>query len=411
MALELSESIEEMLAAEQGRDEVPEGYPKLPDLPLARYNDPDLYRLELATVWRRSWLFAGHETEIPEAGSYRVPDIPFAPVLLVRGHDNVIRAFLNACRHRGAPVVEGCAGRAKRTLVCGFHSWAYDLQGRLVGVTEKRDFNSLVAEERSLTALRCETWGGFVFINFDHDAIPFAEWAAPLVARYSDIMTADLRFVYRESVNVACNWKVVTEAFLETYHLNTVHRRSAAPYLNPRQTAVELFRSGHSTNYVARKQNITDESAQNRRSFHPSDVADIPNLPDFYRTSPPAPSIFPNVMMPLSAGGFPIITFWPLGLKATRIETAHYGFNWGVGVRPAGWDDKIAAFRQLIEEDVKNLEPMQFSIDSAAHAGIPLSYQERRIWHLNAEIDRVVGRGQVAEQQRVDDHLRDYVVD
>jgi choline monooxygenase len=408
--MQLSASIAAMLAAEQDRAEVPAGYPKLPDLPLGRYTDPELYRDELATVWRRSWLFAGHQTELPEVGSYRVPGIPFAPVLLVRGQDNVIRAFLNACRHRGAPVAQGCSGRVNRTLVCGFHSWAYDLQGRLVGVTEKRDFAGLIPEERSLASLRCESWGGFVFVNFDHDAVPLAQWAASLMSRYSDIMTADLRFVHRESVDVDCNWKVVTEAFLETYHLKTVHRRSAAPYLNPRQTAIELFPFGHSTNYVARKQQVGGESARNRESFHPSDVADIPALPDFYRTAPPAPSIFPNVMMPLSSAGFPIITFWPLELKKTRIETAHYGLNWGEGPRPAGWDSKIAAFRQLVDEDVTNLEPMQFSIDSAAHTGIPLSYQERRIWHLNSEVDRIAGRDRIPEPLRVDNLLRDYVV-
>jgi nitrite reductase/ring-hydroxylating ferredoxin subunit len=139
--MNLTNSIEAALAFEQDRREVPDGYPNLPDLPLARYNAPQLYRQEFATVWRRSWLFAGHTTELPQVGSYRVPDIPFAPVLLVRGEDGAIRAFLNACRHRGAPFVEGCSGRAGQRLVCGFHSWAYDLQGKLVGVTERRDFS------------------------------------------------------------------------------------------------------------------------------------------------------------------------------------------------------------------------------------------------------------------------------
>jgi hypothetical protein len=101
--MNLTNSIEAALAFEQDRREVPDGYPNLPDLPLARYNAPQLYRQEFATVWRRSWLFAGHTTELPQVGSYRVPDIPFAPVLLVRGEDGAIRAFLNACRHRGPP--------------------------------------------------------------------------------------------------------------------------------------------------------------------------------------------------------------------------------------------------------------------------------------------------------------------
>ncbi|NKQ54294.1 aromatic ring-hydroxylating dioxygenase subunit alpha [Amycolatopsis sp. K13G38] len=378
------------LADEQERNEVPADYPELPDLALARYTDRNYYQAEIDTVWRRSWLFAGHESEVPEAGSYRVPDIPFAPILLVRGHDDTIRAFLNACRHRGAPVARGCGGKVKRHLICGFHSWAYDLAGNLVGVTEKRDFTDLRIAERGLTSVRCESWGGFLFVNLDPEAPAFDDWNASLVRRHSDIMTADLRFVHRRTVDVDANWKVVTEAFLETYHLKTVHRTSAAPYLLPRQTAVELYPNGHSNNYVMRKREVGAESLASRRQFHPSDVPEIPGLPDFYRLCPPAPSLFPNVMIPLSAGGFPVITFWPTSLSSTRIEIAHFGFNWGAGDRPSGWAQKVAAFDRLIDEDVENLAPMQRSIEAAAHKGIPLSYQERRIWHLNSEIDRFV---------------------
>ncbi|MBD0859774.1 aromatic ring-hydroxylating dioxygenase subunit alpha [Gordonia sp. zg691] len=408
--MDLTNDVIDRLEKENERSGVPHDYPKLPDLQLARYYDQDYYDAELATLWRHSWLFAGHDSELPDVGSYIVPDIPFAPVLLVRGKDGEVRAFLNACRHRGAPVAAGCAGQVKRHLVCGFHSWAYDLQGNLVGVTEKRDFTELQISERGLTELRCARWGGFLFVALDDDVPDFEEWNHALISRHSDIVCADLRFVHRNHVDVDANWKVVTEAFLETYHLKTVHRTSAAPYLLPRQTVVELYPHGHSNNYVRRKTELSDESLRSRQQFHPTDVPNVPGLPEYYKLAPPAPSLFPNVMMPLSAGGFPVITFWPLGLRRTRIEVAHYGFNWGEGDAPAGWSSKIAAFDQLIREDVENLAPMQRSIDAAAHGGAPLSYQERRLWHLNAEIDRFV-RDRVPPALHVDDLLADFVVD
>src|SRR5690242_2584069 len=93
------------LAYEGSRTAPPDGFPKLPDLPLARYTDEDLYRQEIEQVFKRSWLFACHDSEVAEPGSYMLLDIPFAPVLVARGQDGVLRAFLNACRHRGAPVV------------------------------------------------------------------------------------------------------------------------------------------------------------------------------------------------------------------------------------------------------------------------------------------------------------------
>ena len=80
-----------------------------------------------------------------------------------------MRAFRNACRHRGAPVVRGECGTA-RLLVCQFHSWSYDLAGRLVRVPDERDFVGLQTEERGLPPVRCERWGGWHFVNLDDDA-------------------------------------------------------------------------------------------------------------------------------------------------------------------------------------------------------------------------------------------------
>ena len=95
----------ERSAYEAARTGPPDGFPKLPDLPLGRYTDPDFYALERDHLWKRSWLYAAHDSELADVGSYKLCDIAGAPVLLVRGDDRVVRAFFNSCRHRGAPVV------------------------------------------------------------------------------------------------------------------------------------------------------------------------------------------------------------------------------------------------------------------------------------------------------------------
>lgn len=409
--MDLTPTIVQRLAAEDARTAVPPGYPRLPDLPLGRYTHPEYYQAEIAKVFRRSWLFAGHVSDFPEAGSYRILDIPFAPVLAVRGKDDVVRAFLNACRHRGAPVVKGCEGKVRRNLVCGFHSWTYDLSGQLIGVPGEYDFVGLDKDERALTSLRCETWGGFLFVNFDQDAPALSDWLAPLWNRYSDLVaSSELRLVDRKTLDVACNWKVAVEAFMETYHLKTIHAESAAPYVEPRQTSIDLFPNGHSTMYLARKQQLDGEAAVNREGFHPSALPEIQGLPHYYAIAPPAMSVFPNVVAPLNAGGFPVIAFWPITQRDTRIEIAYYGPDWGAGPRPEGWDKKLTSFDVLMEEDCLNLVPMQTSIEAAAHKGVPLSYQERRIWHFNAELTRLLGRDSVPEGLEVDDLLAGYVV-
>src|SRR5262245_31077095 len=95
------------------RQERPKEFPPLPEIPAGRYTREDFYRLEQEKLWPRSWLIAGHVSELPEIGSYKLWDAAGMPVILVRGKDKVIRAFFNACQHRGAAVVSEPVGNRK----------------------------------------------------------------------------------------------------------------------------------------------------------------------------------------------------------------------------------------------------------------------------------------------------------
>ena len=91
-----------------------EGFPPLPDIPAGRYTDPDFLKLEMTYLWRKSWLYACHVDELPEPGSFILWKKTGAPILIVRGKDDVIRAFYNTCRHRGGPLVKTQAGEFAR---------------------------------------------------------------------------------------------------------------------------------------------------------------------------------------------------------------------------------------------------------------------------------------------------------
>jgi len=394
--------IRRRMAYETARTEPPEGFPKLPDLPLGRYTDPDLYALEIERVFKRSWLFALHETDLPEVGSYRLLDIPLAPVLVVRGTDGALRAFMNSCRHRGAPVVRDVEGTT-RLLVCQYHSWAYDLQGNLVRVPDERDFVDLCAEDRPLVEVRCEQWGGFVFVNLDSDAPALLDWIAPLADRLPEIATAALRTVHRKSYDIGCNWKIMAEGFLEVYHAKTIHRTTVAETLDGRGAVMELMPNGHTgmiTPYSERALAGRDNVAGLPR---------IPGIDELFWTSNPAYGMFPNLITPLEASGFPFLLFWPLGIDRTRLDVVWFGLDWGDGDRPSKWDTRLKGFDVVMDEDMSNLEPIQRSVEVAAHGGIPLNYQERRIWHVHAGIDNMIGRALVPQHLQVPDLLVDYV--
>ncbi|HWC68452.1 MAG TPA: aromatic ring-hydroxylating dioxygenase subunit alpha [Acidimicrobiales bacterium] len=393
----------ERSAAETARSAAPDGFPALPDIPLGRYTDPAFHALEQALLFEHTWLYAGHDSELPGPGAYKLADIAGAALLLVRGDDGEVRAFHNACRHRGAPVVRDARGTA-RLLVCQFHSWTYDLQGRLARVPDERDFVGLCPEQRALPAVRCERWGGWWFVNFDHDAPPLLEWLDPIPTLLADVARSPLRVIDEKHVELGCNWKILAEGFLEVYHARTVHPTTVAPTLDTRGTVVSLFDHGH--------QNMLSPVKPGTRADGREALATLAHVPAVMREHiQPAHGIFPNIISPLDARGFPFLVFWPVAIDRTRLDIVWFVADWGEGDLPGAelWRKRLERFDLLMEEDYRNLEPIQRSMKHAAHGGQVVNYQERRIWHVHAWIDKVIGPERIPDELRVPDLLADWV--
>ncbi|HEX9684060.1 MAG TPA: aromatic ring-hydroxylating dioxygenase subunit alpha [Acidimicrobiales bacterium] len=400
-------ALESRMEAERARTGPPEGFPKLPDLSLDRYTDPDLFEAELSEIFGRAWLFVGLDSEYPEAGSYRVLDLPNAQVIVARGNDGQLRGFLNACRHRGAPVVRDQEGTA-RLFVCQFHSWSYDLDGNLARVPEEKEFLGLVKEERGLPTVRVEMLGHLVFVNFDHDARSLEEDLGPaVVRRMQDLASADLRVIDRKSHVVDCNWKILAEAFLETYHVKTIHPEAALAVDSP-GTVLQLLPNGH--NYLAIPYTDIVEQAEFAQMMWPADLPRPEQLRN-YGGKQSGFYTFPNSQILGDPSGCPVFSFWPISVGQSRFDVTLYGADWGDGEQSPSWDLKVMQLDILTGQDMMNLEPIQRSIDSAAHYGVPLGYMERGIWHLHAEIDRRLGTERIPESMRVPDLLGDFVED
>jgi len=387
---------------EAARTAPPDGFPKLPDLPLGRYTDPAFYALEQQHLWKRSWLYAAHDGEIGSKGAYKLCDIAGAPVLLVRGDDDVVRAFYNACRHRGAPVVREQCGVA-RMLTCQYHSWSYDLCGALVRVPDERDFVGLQRDERSLPSVRCESWGGWHFVNFDHDATPLLEWLDPIPDILESLAATAWRVLDVKTAHIRCNWKIMAEAFLEVYHARTIHTSTIAPTLDTKGTVISLYDHGH--------QAMVSPVIAGTRTDGRDQLPMFPGAPEAFRLSlNPAHGIFPNLITPLDARGFPFLVFWPEAIDQTRLDIIWFVPDWGDGEVPNKdfWDKRLDRFDLVMDEDYNNLEPIQRSMEAAAHGGQALNYQERRIWHVHAWIDKVIGAERIAPALRVPDLLADW---
>jgi phenylpropionate dioxygenase-like ring-hydroxylating dioxygenase large terminal subunit len=391
---------------EFARTAPPEGFPAFHDIPGERYTSDEFWELEQRHLWSNVWVMAGRTDEVPNVGDYKKFDDLGVPMIIVRGRDQTLRAYYNTCQHRGAPVVRDESGSA-RQLRCQYHSWTYDIDtGTLISVPDERDFVGLDKAERCLPTIRCEVWDGWVFVNQDPNAKPLLEYLDPIPSQLQEMCGGALTTISRRSEVVECNWKVMAEGFLEVYHFRHIHSRNGDTLLDNRGATMGLLAGGHSrmvtpfSSSAVAALGMTDWSDWIDRKI--PDFIDIPSVNAMIRSTSSAYSIFPNLITPLASYGFPFLLFWPLAKNKTRLDWIHYGpKDWEGDDLPPQWQRRMETFDLIMEEDTRNLGPMQRSLESPALRGIPINYQERRIWHFNEEIDRTIGIERIPEHMRV----------
>lgn len=192
-------------------------------LPARLYGCPDAWARERAGVFGRAWLFVGHEGEAAAAGDWIAADIAGHRLLAVRGKDGALRAFHNVCRHRAGPLVQGAVGRCDGELICAYHGWRYALDGRLRAATGFGAAEGFDPRAFGLMELRLETWRGLAFVNLDAGAPPLADHVAALDTLLADRGLEMAAPALRRSHDLACDWKVYAENYLEGYHIGAVH--------------------------------------------------------------------------------------------------------------------------------------------------------------------------------------------
>lgn len=382
---------------EAERTAPPDSFPQLPDIPAGRYTDPRFLTLEREHLWRRSWLYACHMDELPTPGSFVVSRKTGSPIIIVRGKDGTVRAFYNTCRHRGGPLVKtenGCA----EGFVCGYHGWTYSLDGRLINLRDKRDFVGLNMSERSLTSVRCERFYGWVFINEDPQAQPLMEHFAPFGEYFQQFQPDSWRLVAKEGFDVKCNVKVLMDAFLEVYHLKSIHTNTVDRFLDHRGTTIALYRNGLSLMVTPnRRPDWQDPGTRGMRAVETATVISAKNNPSF--------NFYPNLVTPVDPTGCPFLLFWPTSDRSMRIECHWFAPDWGEGPPPELWKVRIANFDRILDEDLQFAEQIQQSLESPGFRGIPLNYQERRIYHWHEELDRRIGIERIPPELRVQPRL------
>ncbi|SFS02128.1 choline monooxygenase [Dyella sp. OK004] len=191
-------------------------------LPARYYTDPRMPALDAHAVFRRSWQLVCHQSQLTGVGDHVVTTIAGLPLLVVRSDETTIRAFHNVCRHRAGPIAS-CDGRSAKALRCRYHGWTYGLDGVLRGAPEMGRTPDFDPADIRLPEVHVQLWQGLVFVATG-DAAPFADFVAGIDARLgAERSLANFEFHHRSSYDVACNWKVYVDNYLEGYHVPHIH--------------------------------------------------------------------------------------------------------------------------------------------------------------------------------------------
>ena len=213
-------SIEEILASYNDQAPLSEAS----TIPAPWYVDSRIAELENLTVFSKTWQVIGRADQVEKPGQFVTATVAGEPIVAVRATDGRLRAFFNVCRHHAAKVVTEPCGIAS-ILHCPYHGWNYGLDGSLKGMPEFDGVKNFERQENGLVPVKVETWEAFIFVNLDAQAEPLADFLGALAKRCAPLGLSNLNFFDRKVYDIACNWKVYVDNYLDGgYHVPHLHK-------------------------------------------------------------------------------------------------------------------------------------------------------------------------------------------
>ncbi|HEX9057898.1 MAG TPA: aromatic ring-hydroxylating dioxygenase subunit alpha [Ktedonobacterales bacterium] len=194
-------------------------------LPAAWYTDPAMYRRERERIFHHTWQYAGLAEHLANAGDFFTCQLGDVPIVVLRDTDGDVRAYINVCRHRGSQLVLDACG-TRKTLQCHYHAWTYNLDGSLRAAPGEKGEPGFDRGEFGLLAAQVALWGPFVFVNPDLQAPPLATMLGtlPQLVDATGLNLGAIKRRVRREYDIAANWKVVLDNYLECYHCPVAHQ-------------------------------------------------------------------------------------------------------------------------------------------------------------------------------------------
>ena len=351
-------------------------------LPPQVYHDQAFHELELERIFRKEWICMGRLAEIPDAGDYTCRDVIDTPVLVVRQRDGGVKAFANICAHRAARLLTG-DGHATR-ISCPYHSWTYNLDGRLVGAPFMQHTPGFDVAAYRLTEFACDTWEGFIYVSCSPTPQPLHAQLQSLSGLIGDFRMADYIPVFSQTDVWDTNWKCLVENYMDAYHIHRVHKNSFGMHgSSEEQTKLVDGQDAFSYHYVEEDDGPMAIQVAAANTWLTSD-----NRKRTYLIN-----VFPSHTMQLQPDMLWYLSILPRGTEQLEVR-------WAVSVpgelldsvddRQAHIDELIGFLHQVNGEDKPIVENICRTTRSQDASRGPLSYLERNVWQFGRYLGRLL---------------------
>lgn len=339
-------------------------------LPGWLYHDPEFFAAEQHAFLRAAPQVVCHQSEIAAPGEWRSLEYLGESVIVMRGDDDVTRAFANVCRHRGSRLVDGTGGCAK-VLSCPYHAWSYARDGRLVGVPSRGQYPGLETDKLGLVELSLENWRGFLFVTLEPGAPLVAEMMAPYEAEVAPYRFEELRAIGRVTLRPRpLNWKTIADNYSDGLHIPVGH-----PGLT------RLFGKGYKIEANAHVDRMEGDLVE-RPSANPSErtyqkyLPHADHLPESHQRKWLYYKLFPNVAFDIYPDQVDFMQFLPVSATETVIREISYGLPDSRREMKAARYLNWRINRRVNEEDTELISRVQDGMRSPSYTAGPLGTSE-----------------------------------
>jgi len=353
------------------------------------YTDPTILDIERKNIFLRTWQLvgtmkqacgavAGAARTISDPETYFTADVVGEPVVIVRDKQGRLRAFSNVCRHRAGAIALGSG--CKNVLRCSYHGWTYALDGQLIGTPDVEGVEFFDRSTMPMVQLRVETWGQFIFVNFDQDAEPLSAYLGQIPEQAKGFQFDGVELAERRDYVIDCNWKVYVDNYLEGYHIPIAHP-GLMKEIDYARYRTETFRY-HSQQLAPLRAIKADEA--NDRLYTPK-KGGIDGALYFW--------VFPNLMLNIYPDNIQTNLIMPLSHEKT-LTIFEWFFHDATSEKTEDRIRKTVAFSEEVQkEDIDLCAHVQRGLRSATYdRGRYSVKRENGVHHFHTLLGEFLGR-------------------